>query len=325
MSLKELITLISKRDEIINNPPVLLDLGASGSLNPVWEPIANFCIGVAFDADSREFGFIENKTSAFKKLFVYNSIVTAKENQDKIKFYLTRSPYCSSTLQPSTEKLRPFHYSHLFDVTKTVELNAKNISVALKEMGIDRVDWFKTDTQGTDLQLFKSLPISLQSNCTVVQFEPGIIDAYENEDKLYHVLTYMETLPVRLYEFRILGPINISKDQFNTLFPKKVKSKFANGILKATPGWAEISYIKKFDSDVPNLSTRDFILGWLFMMMEKQYATAFTIASMGVNKYPNDSLMSKLYSFSSKNIKKEIYRIRNWKKILSTIKDKLMP
>ncbi len=280
MRLQELITSISKREEIINEPPVLLDLGASGSLNPIWEPIARFCIGVAFDADSRDFGFIENKSSAFKKLFVYNSIVTAAENQDKINFYLTKSPYCSSTLHPSNEKLQPFHYSDLFEVTKTVDLNAKNIGAALKEMGIAKVDWFKTDTQGTDLRLFKSLPLSLQASCTVVQFEPGIIDAYEGEDKLYHVLTYMETLPVQLYECNVLGPINMSKHNFDILFsPSRAKRKLANNILKTTPGWAEISYVKKFDSGKDNLSTRDYILGWLFMMMEKQQATALTIAS----------------------------------------------
>ena len=324
MNLKELITLISKREEIINNPPVLLDLGASGSLNPAWEPIANFCIGVAFDADNREFGFIENKTSAFKKMFVYNSIVTAKENEDKIKFYLTESPYCSSTLRPLTEKLVPFHYSNLFTVKETVELNAKNIGLAFQEMKINQVDWFKTDTQGTDLQLFKSLPLSLQSNCIVVQFEPGIIDAYENEDKLHHVLTYMETMAMRLYQFSIYGAINITNTQFNKLFPSKVRSKLANKILKTTPGWAEISYIKKFDADGLQLSIRDFILGWLFMMIEKQYPTALSIATIGINKYPDDSLLKQLHAYSSQQIKKEIYSVKNWKQILSAIKGKLL-
>lgn len=324
MRLQELIRSISQREEIINEPPVLLDLGASGSLNPVWEPIARFCIGVAFDADSRDFGFIENKSSAFKKLFVYNSIVTAAENQDNINFYLTKSPYCSSTLHPANEKLKPFHYSDLFDVTKTVDLNAKNIGAALQEMGITRVDWFKTDTQGTDLRLFKSLPLSLQTSCTVVQFEPGIIDAYEGEDKLYHVLTYMETLPMRLYECNVLGPINMSKQHFDSLFSSRAKRKLANNILKTTPGWAEISYVKKFEANTTSLSTRDYILGWLFMMMEKQQATALTIASEAVKKFPNDDLLQNLYAFSINSTKKEIFRLHNWKPILLTIKSKLM-
>ncbi len=322
MSLQQLIQLIAGRDEIKNNPPVLLDLGASGSLNPVWEPISKFCIGVAFDADNREFGYVENESSAFKKMFVYNSIVTATENVEKIKFYLTESPYCSSTLRPLTEKLTPFHYSNLFETKQTIDLNAKNIGEALSEMGIKQVDWFKTDTQGTDLRLFKSLPLPLQTSCTVVQFEPGIIDAYEGEDKLHNVLTYMETLSMRLYEFTVLGALNVPHHDFEHLFPGRARKKLAVNILKNTPGWAEISYVKKFDSD--GLTTRDFLLGWLFMMMEKQYATAYYIASLAVKNYPADDLLKKMFNYSVKIIRKEIFHLRNWKQILSTIKAKLM-
>ena len=322
MTVKDLIHLISKREEIVNQPPVLLDLGASGALNPVWEPISKFCIGVAFDADNRKFGYVEKESSAFKKMYVYNSIVTAQENVDTIPFYLTDSPYCSSTLRPLTEKLTPFHFSDLFETKEIVELNAKNIGQAFDKMGIKQVDWFKTDTQGTDLRLFKSLPQSFQESCTVVQFEPGVIDVYEGEDKLHHVLAYMDALPMRLYECTVLGSINIPHQDFVQFFPDKVRKKLAVNILKTTPGWAEISYIKKFDSD--KVTTRDFLLGWLFMMMEKQYPTAYYIAKLATKKYPADDLLKKLFDYSTKRIKKEIFRPRNWKHILSTVKSKLI-
>lgn len=322
MTLKELIKLISERDEIINNPPVLLDLGASGSLNPIWKLISKFSIGVAFDADNRDFGFIENKTSSFKKMFVYNSIVTDKENEDKIKFYLTESPYCSSTLRPLTENLKQFHYGDLFNIKETVELKAKNISLALQEMGIKQIDWFKTDTQGTDLRLFKILPISIQSKCIITQFEPGFIDAYDNEDKIHHVLAYMETLNVKLYEFKVLGPLSIHKTQYKELFPTKIESKLAENVLKHSPGWAEISYINKFESD--ETTARDLILGWLFMMLEKQYANAYSIISLAKSKFPNDKLIKKIFDYSLNRIKKEIFNIRNYKQIISTIRHKLV-
>ena len=68
-----------------------------------------------------------------------------------------------------------------------VELPALDIPSVLAELGLERVDWLKGDSQGTDLRLFRSLG-DLASSVLVAEFEPGIIDAYEGEDKFADVL-----------------------------------------------------------------------------------------------------------------------------------------
>lgn len=322
MKLRELVKLISEREEIISNPPVLLDLGASGSLDPMWEPIAHFCIGVAFDADNREFGFIEQKSSKFKKMYVYNSIVTSLLSNDKVDFYLTESPYCSSTLKPLNEKLDAYHYSNLFKVKEIVSLKAKNINLALQEMGINQVDWFKTDTQGTDLRLFSCLPSTLQSKCIVAQFEPGLIDVYENEDKVHDLLAYMENQHMRLYSFVVLGPLNISRDNFSNLFPSDFSASLAANSLKHVPGWAEISYIKKYDDNV-KATSREYILGWLFMILQKQYPTAYEIAKIAGRYYPADPLFNHMLKNSENALKKSVYNYRNLRQMISLVKKRI--
>ena len=75
----------------------------------------------------------------------------------------------------------------------------------MKILKINKIDWFKTDSQGIDLRLFKSLNIEIQNKVIVAEFEPGIIDAYKNEDKLYRLVGYMsnqEFLVVRFYSKR---------------------------------------------------------------------------------------------------------------------------
>ncbi len=57
----EILKRILKRKEFIDNPPVLLDIGASGDLNQKWEILAPYSIGVAFDADDRDFEYINKK------------------------------------------------------------------------------------------------------------------------------------------------------------------------------------------------------------------------------------------------------------------------
>ncbi len=63
-------------------------------------------------------------------------------------------------------------------LTKKVELNSIHIQKALDNAKLDYVDWFKSDSQGIDLRLFKSLDEKIRSKILLAEFEPGIIDAY---------------------------------------------------------------------------------------------------------------------------------------------------
>ena len=107
-------------------------------------------------------------------------------------FHLTRSPYCSSLLRPDAAALGDWDFARLFDVERTVRVPCVSLSKALRDVGVTRVDWFKTDSQGIDLRLFQSLGEEICSRVLAVEFEPGIIDAYEGEDKMAAVLTAMD-------------------------------------------------------------------------------------------------------------------------------------
>jgi hypothetical protein len=322
MNLNSLIRQISKRSEIVNDPPVLMDLGASGSLNPTWEKVAFFCKAVAFDADDREFGFIEKDSSAFKKMYVYNCIVTDKTGSDQVSFYLTKSPYCSSTLKPLQGGIKECHYAELFEVREVVTLKAKNISTALQEMGISRIDWFKTDTQGTDLRLFSSLPVEIKDNCLIAEFEPGLLNVYQDEDKVSDLLMYMEKAPMNIFIFKILGPVNLAPQQFKQLFGNGFGARLATAITKPIPGWAEISYVNNFQSK--EYGTREYILGWLFLTLQDHHPTAMTIISKAKQLFPGDSLINELYLYSAKKMRLNLYSLRSLRIVLSMLKEKIL-
>ena len=88
-----------------NKPPVLIDVGASEKINQKWKRIAKYSICIAFDGDERDFEFTEKSKSEFKKLYTFHSLVSDKTSS-KTKFYLTKSPYCSSVLIPNTDELK---------------------------------------------------------------------------------------------------------------------------------------------------------------------------------------------------------------------------
>jgi hypothetical protein len=69
-----LIRKILSRNEFREQPPVLLDVGASGSIHPKWTAIAPYSVCIAFDADNREMGYVVRESSGYLKLYVYNHI-----------------------------------------------------------------------------------------------------------------------------------------------------------------------------------------------------------------------------------------------------------
>jgi len=318
--LSNLIDKVLTRKEIIENPPVLIDIGASGSLHPKWKKIAKYSWCIAFDADQRDFQFVEDEEGKFKKLFIYNCIVSDKDS-DGSKFFLTKSPYCSSMLEPENEKLKPFVFSNLFDVEEEVTLKTKSLSSIIKELSIPGIDWFKTDSQGIDLRLFKSLTPEMQKQVLVAEFEPGIISAYKGEDMLFQILEYFKTKNFWLSDINIKGVPRIPNDLLRESFSSDLLLKLAKESIKKAPGWGEMIFFNDFQ--INNLFTlREYLLGWVFATIENQHPFALVIAKKGAELF-RDDIFNTMEKESISAMKKDILKLRflpsliiNFKKLL---------
>ena len=273
----EIIKKILRMEVFQSRPPLLIDVGASGELNRKWRLIAPYSICIAFDADDREFHISEHTDKTYKKLIVFNRVVTS-EPTEKADFYFTRSPFCSSLLQPDNEKLKPWSFSSLFEIQKKVQLEAITLSQALSQINIDYIDWFKTDTQGTDLSLFKTLPAHLSRNILVAEFEPGIIDAYFMEDKLYSVMEYLHKNGFWLSSMEPKGTQRLNEEYKNRFGDFAVRK-----IIKRSPCWVEVSYLRELYST----DERQILLLFIFALLEKQYGFALEIADWGSKNFQN--------------------------------------
>lgn len=270
-------------------PPVLLDLGASGFIHKKWREIAPYSYCVAFDADTRKFGHSVSENSGFKKIFTVHKIVT-DQLVDETDFYLTKSPYCSSALEPEWDKLSDWGFQSKFEVVEKIKLPATTIKKAISEIGIDYIDWFKSDTQGTDLRLFNSLENELIDKVLIAEFEPGYIDAYKGEDKMLTVLTQMKNdARFWLAGMTVKGAQRISSKNFTALSP--LQQKFLQLHVKQTPGWAELTFAKTATS-MEKLSLREFLLLYVFALIEKQYGFALELFQEA-KKHHNDKLIDE--------------------------------
>lgn len=262
------------------SPPVCVDVGASGTLPAEWRLLAPHSICIAFDADTREFRIDDSATSRWKRLIKLNRLVGERRN-DAVDFFLTRSPYCSSALEPNDSALEPWAFSGLFDVEQKVSLPAIGLSETLAELGITRIDWYKSDTQGMDVRIFASLSNDMISQVIAADFEPGIIDAYVGEDKLFTLLQFMEGRPFFVSDMKIWGSQRIGDSGRRSL--GAMRTRFLSSILKISPGWSEITYLNDFSA--PPHSKRKIALGWVIASIKEQDGHALSIAESAVTSF----------------------------------------
>jgi len=283
---------------LLDRPPVLVDIGASGHLFKQWKLIAPYSICVAFDADTRDFVVSESENKGWKKLYSLNRLV-ARHSSEEMDFYLTRSPHCSSSLAPDNEALEPWAFSQLFEVEKIVKMPAIELQDALSQIGIDYIDWYKTDSQGADLRIFDSLNETVRDKIIAAEFEPGIIDSYKGEDKLHQLMACMDKRPFWVSHMNIKGSQRIDQDDLATL--NTLQRRGFGSFLKMAPGWCEIDYINNFENG--ELGVREHLLGWVFSSIKGEHGFALHLAKTGKAKY-NEPLFDELSSFSRKLLSK---------------------
>lgn len=309
-------------DEILQGPhfreqpPVLIDIGASGEINRKWKRIARYSICIAFDADDREFHVTEQSNSTFRKLFTFNRIVTDTPSQ-AADFFLTKSPFCSSHLAPDNGALQPWLFSSLFEVERKITLPSITVAQALSQIKIENVDWFKTDTQGTDLRLFKSLPAPVANGVLATEFEPGIIDAYSGEDKLHMVMEYMHSAGFWLSSMQVKGIQRINDGSIAAIGNGAIKR-----ILRNSPCWAEVTYLRK-----PGMkNARQLLLLYIFAVLEKQYGFAIEVADYAAQHF-SDPLFARCKRAALKKMRAKKWQIpivigkRQFNKFFSFVDD----
>jgi len=300
-----IITKVLNRKELIAQPPVLVDIGASGQIHKKWKKIASHSICIAFDADEREFGYVVKENSGYKKLYIYNCIVS-NSNKSKESFYLTKSPYCSSLLEPDEESLKNYAFAEKFKVEKKENIETKRLMDVLKELKIKKVDWFKTDSQGTDLRLFIDLEEEIRNKVLIAEFEPGMMDAYIGEDKFYKILESLESHLFWISDLIIKGTVRISSQYLDLLSYNNLHSKFLEYSLKISPGWAEVTFINSFKQ---NFELRDYLLGWVISTLQGQHGFAAELSAIALKKF-DDPLFKKMNSYSLKKMNLRILKMK---------------
>jgi hypothetical protein len=197
------------------------------------------------------------------------------------------------------DKLNDYSFAELFEVERTVSLKAIDLPTVMEEVKLPKIDWFKTDSQGTDMRLFQSIGQERINRVLAAEFEPGLMDAYKGEDKLHALLAYMDKNNFWLSNMIVKGSRRIKRSTKNkkfTNFPEKV----IQAMIKTAPGWAEVVYLNTL-RDEQLFEKRDYLLSWIFATIQKQHGFALDVALKGNEKF-NDTVFKRMEKFSTNRI-----------------------
>lgn len=303
---------IDKILTILKIQPVLLDIGASGVPPSQWKSIARRSIYVGFDPDRRELHDVPD--GQYARSIVVNEAVTSVPGQSEVHFYLTHSPYCSSTLPPDTEALSQYLFSDLFAVEKEVSVRASSLNAVIDRLGLQGVDWFKTDSQGTDLRLFQSLRDDVRSRVLAIDVEPGLIDAYRGEDLFVDAHRGLLRQGFWLSSLEIKGAVRMRRTTLQVMASRHPGLKDAHiyEAVRPSPGWCEARYLRTIESlSKRNADARDYTLLWVFAMIEQQWGYALDIAHVYEQQFAQDSVSLLLRDLPLKLIIRENRNIRS--------------
>jgi hypothetical protein len=271
--------------------PVLVDIGASGETPRIWDPIAPASVYVGFDPDRRE---VRDSRGRYRRAVLVDRAVTDDAACADVPFYLTRAPFCSSTLVPATESLAEYLFSELFEVEQVVRVPATTLSAVAREFGLNTIDWLKTDSQGTDLRLLRSLPEHLAARVLAVDVEPGLMDAYRGEDLFSEVHEEMVGSGFWLSDLHVKGAVRLRVTTAREV-PGGADIDGLSSTLRKSPGWVEARYLREPQWLAESgCGPREYLLSWVFALLDGQSGFALDLAADYRRAFPSDPLAERL-------------------------------
>lgn len=270
--------------------PVIVDVGSSGEPQSLFNAISKQTVLVGFEPDDREqskrFG------EKFKRVIFVPKVVIPDDNAEDVEFVLTKSPYCSSLLEPDLKALENFSFSPLFIPERRVKLPATSMNRVVAEKHLSHLDWIKVDAQGADLQIIKGIGRSTFENILAIEVEPGLIDAYKGEDLFPEVHMFMLKAGFWLADLHCQAYPRISAANLDRL-----KAEFGDTLpnLKASPTAAEARYFRNRQYfELASTPLRSCILGFVFALLTGYSGFAAEILFVMRKRFPAEQRLEML-------------------------------
>lgn len=162
------------------NPISIVDVGASGDIDPRWKSLTSDFRAILFEPDPRAYEDLVK--SSQRNYVILNTALS--DQKGEIDFFLCHKQEVSSVHEPNVDILKHFPDFDRFRVQKTERSSVDTLDNQLAEHNIGEVDFIKVDAQGHTLPILTG---SLKTLDTVIGLELEVEFAkLYKEQSLFH-------------------------------------------------------------------------------------------------------------------------------------------
>lgn len=155
------------------HPLTYFDIGSRGGLQDDLSPIAFAVDAVGFEPDPAEYARLQDAPSSPWKSFTLLPTGVSGETGPR-QLYIPEDPQSASLLEHDNAIGEKFDKPQFFRLRRTETVDTLSLSDALRQSGLDRIDFLKIDIEGAELEVFRSSE-ALMANVLAVKTEVSFI------------------------------------------------------------------------------------------------------------------------------------------------------
>lgn len=161
--------------ECLSRPFGLLDVGARGGLQYPWNRLRSMINPIMVEPDPQEADRLRDVSDGADVVVVPHALWSRDED---VELRITRSPGCSSVLEPNQELLAQFPDSQRYGVERTVKVPARTVDSLRSSRGMPPFDFAKIDVQGGELEVLRGGRQSFGQELVGLELEVEFAELY---------------------------------------------------------------------------------------------------------------------------------------------------
>jgi FkbM family methyltransferase len=163
---------------LLDDPIVIVDVGCRWGFADTWDQLGDRCRAVGFEPDEDECERLRNHYHDRPSVEIVPRALGSKPGPATL--YITREPACSSLYQPSDDVVDRHPRLEPQRLVTRQQVELITLDNWCEQQGVDRVDFIKLDTQGSELDVLRGASRTLEW-AIAVQTEVEFNRLYEGQ------------------------------------------------------------------------------------------------------------------------------------------------
>jgi hypothetical protein len=274
--------------------PVLMEVGATGNPPKEWGRIASLStyVGIGPEAQSsRRPRVLDN----FNKPHLVEKVATTTD-VGHVSLYVTKDTTYSSILKPDIRAASGFVDPDL-TLERELFLPGGTVDAIVDELSLPGVDWLRTNINGVDVPIFKSLSEVIRRRILVVDTCLDLIETFAGQSS--NIETYPEFVSEGFWPSRVFsyGPVKMRRETLASInaLDDSIDQRFLSNHHRRAPGWLFIRFFRSIEFLAKNsLSSRDYLLLWTFAVLDEQIGFAADLVAAYQTRFGADLAFQRM-------------------------------